>query len=119
MQKVVVVYSFNPNPGNLNMRQLLNPLFYDGAWTSSKHHPDSKRQRKARQRAKDLRAARSLKAEYVPLAEVDRTVYLPECQAASWRSRAIEIRPGWSSYRRKVRETCDEVMEGDLLRRAS
>lgn len=30
--------------GNLNMRQLLNPLFYEPA----RSHPDAKRQRKAR-----------------------------------------------------------------------
>ena len=74
MTAVVVV----PRPrghfrgGNLNMRQLLNPLFF----AREVHHPDMTRQRSARRRAKDLAAARKLKHEYVPLCYVDRTVYL-------------------------------------------
>jgi hypothetical protein len=54
------------------MRQLLNPLFF----SRNVRHPDSTRQRGARQRAKDLAAARRLKAQYVPLCAVDRTVWL-------------------------------------------
>ena len=105
--------------GNLNMRQLLNPLFYDGAWLLPKRRPDSTRQRKARQKARDLRAARKLKAAYVPLCDVDRTVYLPVHTWNGWRSRIIECPKFGSDYRRRVRESCDEVTEGDLLRRAS
>jgi hypothetical protein len=41
-------------------------------------HPDGTRQRKARQLARDRRAARELKAQYVPLCFVDRTVYLED-----------------------------------------
>lgn len=58
--------------GSLNMRQLLTPLFYGAEHA----HPDSSRQRKARQRAKDRRAARKLKAQYVPLCFVDPTCYV-------------------------------------------
>ena len=111
------------NGGNLNMRQLLNPLFY----TRDVRHTDAKRQRKARQQAKDLRAARRLKTAYVPLCDVDRTVYIDR---PGWdgngrwepRTQVIEIRPSYgSAYHRKVRESCDEVTEGDAryLRRAS
>ena len=72
--KIFVVYDFSRpyRGGNLNMRQLLNPLFY----SRNVRHPDSTRQRVARQRAKDLAAARRMKAQYVPLCFVDRTVYL-------------------------------------------
>ena len=63
--------------GTLNVRQLLNPLFYDGAWLKPRSkHPDRKRQRKARLKALALHQARSLKALEVPLRLVDRTVYL-------------------------------------------
>ena len=72
--KIFVVHDF-ARPylgGNLNMRQLLNPLFY----SRSVRHPDTTRQRGARQRAKDLAAARQLKAQYVPLCFVDRSCYI-------------------------------------------
>ena len=88
-------------------------------------HTDSKRQRKARQQAKDLRTARRLKAEYVPLCDVDRTVYIDE--PGSWnfngqwvqRAHIVECPKFGSDYKRRVRESRDEVTEGDLLRRAS
>jgi hypothetical protein len=57
--------------GNLNVRQLLNPIFY----APVDRHPDAKRQRKARLRARALRQARELKAAAVPLKFVDPTVY--------------------------------------------
>jgi hypothetical protein len=41
-----------------------------------RRRPDMTRQHSRRQRAKDLRAARELKAAYVPLCFVDPTVYL-------------------------------------------
>jgi hypothetical protein len=48
----------------LNIRQLLNPIFFE----HERRHPDMKRQRSRRQRSKDLKAARELKAQrYVPL----------------------------------------------------
>ena len=59
--------------GSLNMRQLLTPLFYG----ADRAHPDPSRQRKARQRAKDRRAARELKARYVPLCFVPQPVAEP------------------------------------------
>ena len=74
--KVFVVHDFT-RPylgGNLNVKQLLNPLFF----APVTRHPDATRQRGARQRAKDLAAARRLKVQYVPLCSVDRTVYLWE-----------------------------------------
>jgi hypothetical protein len=58
--------------GNLNVRELLNPLFY----TPTTHHPDRKRQRGARLRARALKQARELKARDIPLREVDPTVYV-------------------------------------------
>ena len=54
------------------MRQLLNPLFF----SRDVCHPDSTRQRGARQKAKDLAAARRLKVQYVPLCHVDRACYI-------------------------------------------
>ena len=57
--KVFVIRDFN-SPylgGNLNIRQLLNPIFFD----RSVKHPDQKRQRNRRLRAKELRQARELK----------------------------------------------------------
>ena len=72
--KIIVIRDFN-RPylgGNLNVRQLLNPLFF----APVTRHPDSTRQRGARQRDKDLAAARRLKAQYVPLCFVDRSCYI-------------------------------------------
>lgn len=66
------VFVINYPRKSLNIRQLLNPLFF----APVTRHPDTTRQRGARQRAKDLAAARRLKAQYVPLCDVDRTVYL-------------------------------------------
>jgi hypothetical protein len=68
--------------GNLNVRQLLNPIFY----APVDRHPDAKRQRKARLRARALRQARELKAAAVPLRMVDRTVYLEQ---RDWRGNFI------------------------------
>jgi hypothetical protein len=57
MKIVEVHHSFYG--GNLNLRQLLNPIFFSPVCC----HPDSTRQRKARLiRARDLRQARELKA---------------------------------------------------------
>ena len=57
--KVFIVRDFDQpyRGGNLNMRQLLNPLFYE----RTVKHPDQKRQRNRRLRAKELRQARELK----------------------------------------------------------
>jgi hypothetical protein len=73
MNVVVVRDQHRPHlGGNLNVRQLLNPLFYDGAWLRPlSKHPDRKRQRKARLKALALHQARSLKAMEVPLRLVD------------------------------------------------
>jgi hypothetical protein len=80
--KVIKIYDQKsclvPRP-SLNVRQLLNPIFFTGTWPlPSKKHPDSTRQRCAIQRARGLTAARELKRrfEYIPLCLVDRTVYL-------------------------------------------
>ena len=57
--KVIVVQEFN-RPylgGNLNMRQLLNPIFY----SRDVRHPDRKRQRTTRLRDVAIHAARELK----------------------------------------------------------
>ena len=72
--KIFVIHDFSRHyfGGNLNMRQLLNPLFY----ARDVRHPDPTRQRGAWQRAKDLAAARRLKAQYVPLCFVDRCCYI-------------------------------------------
>jgi hypothetical protein len=43
--------------GNLNVRQLLNPIFFE----HTTRHPDHKRQRGMRTRARSLRQARELK----------------------------------------------------------
>ena len=62
--KVIVVRNFN-RPflgGNLNMRELLNPLFF----TRTVKHPDRKRQRVTKQRDRAIQAARELKHMEVP-----------------------------------------------------
>lgn len=58
----VVVAGHRPRAG-LNMRQLLNQIFFSPAV----RHPDMKRQRTRRQVAKDRRAARVLKSAPVEL----------------------------------------------------
>lgn len=57
--KIFIVHDFN-RPflgGNLNMRQLLNPIFY----SRSVKHPDRKRQRTTRQRDLMKWGARQIK----------------------------------------------------------
>jgi hypothetical protein len=72
--KIVNVYDDKWRCG-LNVRQLLNPLFFD----RDRRHPDMKRQASRRQRARDLRAARALKTRYVPLCAVDPTCEIEDC----------------------------------------
>jgi hypothetical protein len=57
--KIIVIRNFaRPyRGGNLNMKQLLNPIFFE----RTIKHPDSKRQRNRRLRAKELRQARAAK----------------------------------------------------------
>ena len=50
-------FVFPSRGGNLNMRQLLNPIFY----SRDVRHPDSKRQRCSRQRTLERSRARKLK----------------------------------------------------------
>jgi hypothetical protein len=60
--QVVVVRDFN-RPylgGNLNMKQLLNPIFY----SRSVRHPDRKRQRITKQRDLMKWGARKVKGQY-------------------------------------------------------
>ena len=66
--KIINIYghSLNPFHSALNMRQLLNPIFF----SIDQRHPDMKRQHSRRQRSKDLAAARKLKMAYVPLCKV-------------------------------------------------
>ena len=62
--KVFVVREFN-RPflgGDLNIRQLLNPIFF----SRDVKHPDRKRQRRTRLRNKAIQAARELKRMEVP-----------------------------------------------------
>ncbi len=94
MNVVVVRDQHRPHlGGNLNIRQLLNPLFYDGAWLRPlSKHPDRKRQRKARLKALALHQARSLKAMEVPLRLVDRTIY-PRRGTTIWAGENV-CRPG-------------------------
>lgn len=78
------VYLNEPKPRQLDEAWLLEVLHVSlGAAMPRQvtHHPDGSRQRKARRRAKELRAARSLKNQYVPLCDVDRTVYLTKYDA--------------------------------------
>jgi len=67
------LYPGTPRSG-LNIRQLLNPIFFSPVI----RHQDMKRQLSRRQRAKDFAVARRLKSQYVPLCHVDKTVYLCE-----------------------------------------
>jgi SRSO17 transposase len=66
--KIINIYgcSLNPFHSALNMRQLLNPIFF----SIDQRHPDMKRQHSRRQRSKDLAATRRLKAQYIPLCRV-------------------------------------------------
>jgi len=101
---VICVYNKPWRGGNLNLRQLLNPLFF----SRDINHLDSTRQRKARQRARDLKAARALKAAAVPLRKVDPTIYLRRFDGEGWS--VIELTNVYgSAYRRKVRSTYEEV----------
>ena len=65
--KIINVYDrkscLNPFHPGLNVRQLLNPPFFEPA----RRHPDSKRQRSHRLRSEAFAQARRLKAAYVPL----------------------------------------------------
>jgi hypothetical protein len=59
--KVIIINDFSRpwRGGNLNVRQLLNPIFF----TRDVRHPDRKRQRITRQRDLMLWGARKVKAE--------------------------------------------------------
>lgn len=85
MTKIVEVSGFRfPNcRGGLNVRQLLNLIFF----LPINHHPNMTRQRRRKQRAKDLTAARRLKGMAVPLDQVDTTVYLVEYD--NWLDREV------------------------------
>lgn len=86
--------------GNLNVRELLGPLFF----SRSVRHPDAKRQRKARIATRALRQARALKAMTVP------SVYVPVVATGRFRQgvqyftpREVFIReyqgaPLWTDY---------------------
>lgn len=67
--KIIKVYN---TKSRLNIRQLFNSIFFE----HDRRHPDMKRQRSRRHRSLELHQARKLKAAYVPLCFVDRTVYL-------------------------------------------
>jgi hypothetical protein len=59
--KIIKIYEPSPfhNTRALNMRQLLNPIFF----SVDCRHPDQKRQRSSRRRTRALRNARNLKAQ--------------------------------------------------------
>lgn len=86
--KIIVVREFDRpwRSGNLNMRQLLNPIFY----TRQLRHPDMTRQRGRRQRSKDLKVVRRLKTQYVPLCFVDRACYIHSFEHSHWVGYVIE-----------------------------
>jgi hypothetical protein len=108
--------------GNLNMRQLLTPLFYDGCkpWLSQTRHPDRKRQRSARLKARALRQARELKTAYVPLVQVDPACYITPPWidgngSLHWSTEIIELPKKYGSdYRRRVRASCVEVDDAGI-----
>ena len=103
--------------GNLNMKQLLSTLFYDGSkhWFSQTRHPDHKRQRSARVKARALRQARRLKAAYVPLIQVDPACYITkpwvdDNGSLHWSTEIITLPKKYGSdYRRRVVASCMEV----------
>lgn len=73
----------------LNIRQLLNLIFF----TPAKKHPDMTRQRSRRQAAKDLAAARRLKAQAIPLcrvAPVDPPDNLDAWDRSRWFSQGVQ-----------------------------
>lgn len=87
--KPIMIYDpqdFDHKP--LNISQLLPYLRNGYNWRA---HPDSSRQRKARQRARELRAARELKRVHVPLCRVPE-VYEPLCSAEPTMWRIWELR---------------------------
>lgn len=58
--KIIVIHDFSHNyGGNLNVRQLLNPIFFE----RSVRHPDRKRQRCTKRRDLYLWGARQLRAK--------------------------------------------------------
>ena len=85
MTKIIKLYDpcLNYRRPALNIRQLLNPIFF----SPISRHPDMKRQRCRKQRAKDLIAARRLKKMVVSLDRVDTTIYLVEHD--SWLDREV------------------------------
>ena len=61
--QIITIYQRGFNRGgNLNIRQLLNPIFFEHV----RKHPDRKRQRTTRMRDKAIQAARELKRMEVP-----------------------------------------------------
>jgi hypothetical protein len=103
-----VVYLNMPPRHSLNLRQLLTPLFFP--WGGVRH-PDMKRQDARKQKARNLRAARALKAKPVPLCRVDPTVYLRDYAwdgTPRWHVVVLQKSYG-SAYRAKVRRSCEEV----------
>lgn len=101
------VISLYPNRyASLNVRSLLVPIFF----ARKAKHPDSSRQTKARRRELDRFQARGLKAVYVPLCKVDRTVYLQRVGTNGNGHCIVDTRTvliedsRTNKYRRKLRE---------------
>ena len=85
MRNFVCIADWAHRGRNLNMHQLLNPIFYQ----VDKRHPDMKRQRSRRQRSRDLSAARRLKTQcstWVP--------ELPDTEHAEWKMISFAARYG-------------------------
>ena len=88
MTKIIKLYDpcLNYRRPALNIRRLLNPIFF----SPISRHPDMKRQRCRKQRAKDLTTALRLKKMVVSLGRVDTTIYLVEYDG--WLDREV-VRP--------------------------
>lgn len=56
--QIICFYDLRRSVGSINIRQLLNPILCSPVM----RHPDATRQRKAKQTARNLRAARVFKA---------------------------------------------------------
>jgi hypothetical protein len=86
---VTVIEIHPPGCRSLNFREVVNHLFFP--WDPVKH-VDSKRQRSRRQRTCSYQLARRLKRQYVPLYNVDPTVYLRRWGWDGYRYEAVDVR---------------------------
>lgn len=97
MRNFICIYDQLRHPP-LNMRQLLNPIFFQ----RDRRHPDHKRQRCSKLRAKALRQAREYKARYIPLCHVPLPATFDEWEAGDGRWVTQPLRPSGFAMLSKI-----------------